>query len=163
RRARSRRRWRCRAAPCARDPATGGWRAAWPRSNGGWPRRPRRKMAWLGSYRLISAPPRFANRRSALHCPRRRAMSFLPYLEPACTKESEPSVELEIDSRQRDLGDGFTVRRLLPSAARRTVGPFIFVDHMGPVHLSAGHGLDVRPHPHINLATVTFLFDGEIV
>ena len=90
-------------------------------------------------------------------------MSFLPYLEPACTKESEPAVELEIDSRQRDLGDGFTVRRLLPSAARRTVGPFIFVDHMGPVHLSAGHGLDVRPHPHINLATVTYLFEGEIL
>jgi redox-sensitive bicupin YhaK (pirin superfamily) len=90
-------------------------------------------------------------------------MSFMPYVEPECTKEREPSVELEIDGRKRDLGDGFTVRRLLPSAARRMVGPFIFVDHMGPVQLSPGHGLDVRPHPHINLATVTFLFEGEIL
>src|SRR5437763_4415899 len=73
------------------------------------------------------------------------------------------SVELDIEGRRRDLGDGFTVRRLLPSAARRMVGPFIFVDHMGPVRMSPGHGLDVRPHPHINLATVTYLFDGEIL
>ena len=55
------------------------------------------------------------------------------------------------------------MRRLLPSASRRTVGPFIFFDHFGPVQLAAGRGLDVRPHPHINLATVTYLFDGEIV
>src|SRR4051812_44111125 len=89
-------------------------------------------------------------------------MSFMPYLEPQCTKEREPSIELEIEGRKRDLG-GFSVRRLLPSAARRTVGPFMFVDHMGPVHLAPGHGLDVRPHPHINLATVTFLFEGEIL
>jgi redox-sensitive bicupin YhaK (pirin superfamily) len=74
-----------------------------------------------------------------------------------------PAVELDIVARRRDLGDGFSVRRLLPSAQRRMVGPFIFVDHMGPVTLPAGHGLDVRPHPHINLATVTFLFDGEIL
>src|SRR5437763_1999037 len=73
------------------------------------------------------------------------------------------SVELDIEGRRRDLGDGFTVRRLLPSAARRMVGPFIFVDHMGPVAMASGHGLDVRPHPHINLATVTFLFEGEIL
>ena len=76
---------------------------------------------------------------------------------------AEPMIDLEIAARERDLGDGFTVRRLLPTAARRMVGPFIFVDHMGPVQLAAGHGLDVRPHPHINLATVTFLFDGEIL
>jgi redox-sensitive bicupin YhaK (pirin superfamily) len=90
-------------------------------------------------------------------------MSFLPYLEPECTKDQKPSIDLEIEARKRELGDGFTVRRLLPSAARRTVGPFIFVDHMGPVQLQPGHGLDVRPHPHINLATVTFLFEGEIL
>ncbi|MDB4965151.1 MAG: Pirin-related protein [Myxococcales bacterium] len=90
-------------------------------------------------------------------------MSFMPYVEPECITEREPSVDLDIEARTRDLGDGFTVRRLLPSAARRMVGPFIFVDHMGPVRLDPGHGLDVRPHPHINLATVTFLFEGEIL
>ena len=62
----------------------------------------------------------------------------------------------------RDLGDGFTVRRALPSAHRRMVGPFIFFDQMGPVTLHAGDGLDVRPHPHIGLATVTYLLEGEI-
>jgi redox-sensitive bicupin YhaK (pirin superfamily) len=67
-----------------------------------------------------------------------------------------------IPARPRDLGD-FTVRRALPSMQRRLVGPFIFWDHMGPVRLEPGHGMDVRPHPHINLATVTYLFDGEIV
>jgi len=61
----------------------------------------------------------------------------------------------------RDLG-GFTVRRLLPSAARRTVGPFVFFDHMGPADFAAGQGIDVRPHPHIGLATVTYLFEGAI-
>jgi len=63
----------------------------------------------------------------------------------------------------RDLGDGFQVRRALPSAHRRMVGPFIFFDQMGPVTLSAGEGLDVRPHPHIGLATVTYLLEGEIL
>jgi redox-sensitive bicupin YhaK (pirin superfamily) len=90
-------------------------------------------------------------------------MSALPANEAASTPSSEPAVELDIEARPRDLGNGFTVRRLLPSAARRMVGPFIFLDHMGPVQLAAGQGLDVRPHPHINLATVTYLFDGEIL
>ena len=63
----------------------------------------------------------------------------------------------------RDLGGGFTVRRALPSPQRRMVGPFIFFDQMGPVTLGAGHGLDVRPHPHIGLATVTYLLDGAIL
>jgi len=90
-------------------------------------------------------------------------MSVLPHAEPRCTDSGEAAVELSIDARTRELGDGFTVRRLLPSAERRMVGPFIFLDHMGPVHLAAGRGLDVRPHPHINLATVTYLFDGEIL
>jgi redox-sensitive bicupin YhaK (pirin superfamily) len=90
-------------------------------------------------------------------------MSVLPHTEPDCKQPDEPKVALAIDARTRDLGDGFTVRRLLPSAARRMVGPFIFFDHFGPTQLEAGHGLDVRPHPHINLATVTYLFEGEIV
>jgi redox-sensitive bicupin YhaK (pirin superfamily) len=62
----------------------------------------------------------------------------------------------------RDIG-GFRVRRLLPSSARRLVGPFIYFDQMGPVTLGPGEGLDVLPHPHIGLATVTYLFEGEIV
>jgi hypothetical protein len=67
-----------------------------------------------------------------------------------------------IEGRARDLG-GFTVARLLPSAARRRVGPVVFLDHMGPVQLPPGEGIDVRPHPHIGLATVTYLLAGEIV
>lgn len=63
----------------------------------------------------------------------------------------------------RDLGDGFTVRRALPSAHRRMVGPFIFFDQMGPAAFRGGEGLDVRPHPHIGLATITYLLDGEIM
>ena len=65
--------------------------------------------------------------------------------------------------RIRDLGDGFTVRRALPAIERRSVGPFVFFDQMGPVALAPGKGLDVRPHPHIGLATVTYLFEGEIL
>ncbi len=68
-----------------------------------------------------------------------------------------------INSRERDLGDGFTVRRLLPAIGRKMVGPFIFFDHMGPTTFAPGHGLDVRPHPHIGLATVTFMFEGAIM
>ena len=64
--------------------------------------------------------------------------------------------------RTVDLGD-FAVRRALPSAQTRMVGPFIFFDHFGPAEFHAGNGLDVRPHPHIGLATVTYLFDGEIM
>jgi redox-sensitive bicupin YhaK (pirin superfamily) len=63
----------------------------------------------------------------------------------------------------RDLGDGFQVRRALPSAQRRMVGPFIFLDSFGPVSFRAGEGLDSRPHPHIGLSTLTYLIDGEIV
>ncbi len=65
--------------------------------------------------------------------------------------------------RVRDLGDGFEVRRALPAAERRMVGPFIFLDQMGPVLMRPGAGLDVRPHPHIGLATVTWLIEGEIL
>jgi redox-sensitive bicupin YhaK (pirin superfamily) len=90
-------------------------------------------------------------------------MSVVPHEEPKCRTELEDSVEVVIAGRKRDLGNGFSVRRILPSAARRMIGPFIFVDHMGPVRMLPGQGLDVRPHPHINLATVTFLFEGEIL
>lgn len=72
------------------------------------------------------------------------------------------SVAYTIAGRARDLGDGFTVRRVLPAGRRQMVGPFIFFDQMGPVRFGAGHGLDVRPHPHIGLSTVTYLFDGVI-
>ena len=68
---------------------------------------------------------------------------------------------IAITPHERDLG-GFSVRRLLPSAARRTVGPFVFFDHMGPADFPPGQGIDVRPHPHIGLATVTYLFEGAI-
>lgn len=71
------------------------------------------------------------------------------------------TVEMVITSRERDLG-GFTVRRILPYATHRMVGPYIFFDHMGPAEFKPGDGMDVRPHPHINLATVTYLFEGVI-
>ncbi|WP_421708979.1 pirin family protein [Algihabitans sp.] len=71
--------------------------------------------------------------------------------------------EIEIPGRERDLGDGFMVRRVLPFAKRRLVGPFVFFDEMGPANFAPGQGLDVRPHPHIGLATVTYLFEGEIL
>ena len=70
-------------------------------------------------------------------------------------------VEMIIEPRQRDLG-GFFVRRLLPFAKRRNVGPFVFFDHLGPAEMPPGKGMDVRSHPHIGLATVTWLFDGAL-
>ncbi len=73
-----------------------------------------------------------------------------------------PSIASIIDARPRDLG-GFVVRRLLPAAARRMVGPFIFFDHAGPTRLPPGAGIDIRPHPHIGLATVSYLFEGAIL
>jgi redox-sensitive bicupin YhaK (pirin superfamily) len=66
-----------------------------------------------------------------------------------------------IGARQRDLG-GFVVRRVLPSESRQMVGPFIFFDHLGPTQFAPGYGIDVRPHPHIALATVTYLFSGSL-
>ena len=68
-----------------------------------------------------------------------------------------------ITPRPSDLGDGFLVHRALPSAAKRAVGPFVFLDQFGPVQLAPGKGLDVRPHPHIGLATVSYLFEGTIL
>jgi redox-sensitive bicupin YhaK (pirin superfamily) len=73
-------------------------------------------------------------------------------------------IDLVVEPRRRDLG-GFEVARLLPHAARRMVGPFIFLDRMGPARFAAGlpRSTDVRPHPHIGLSTLTFLFEGEIM
>ncbi|GGP75170.1 pirin family protein [Shewanella ulleungensis] len=72
------------------------------------------------------------------------------------------AIQLIIKPRAKDLGE-FSVRRTLPTKERKTVGPWIFFDHMGPSTFSAGTGINVRPHPHINLATVTYLFEGEIL
>jgi redox-sensitive bicupin YhaK (pirin superfamily) len=72
------------------------------------------------------------------------------------------AIELVIEPRGRDLG-GFEVRRILPFAKRRMVGPFVFLDHIGPAVFAPGTGIDVRPHPHIGLATVTYLFEGEMM
>jgi redox-sensitive bicupin YhaK (pirin superfamily) len=69
---------------------------------------------------------------------------------------------MTIEPRERDLGE-FTVRRVLPAAQRRMVGPFVFFDHMGPAEFPPGKGIAVRPHPHIGLATITYLFEGEIM
>src|ERR1700722_618515 len=67
---------------------------------------------------------------------------------------------IPITGKAHDLGDGFFVARLLPQIARRSIGPFVFFDYFGPVDFAPGKGVDVRPHPHIGLATVTYLFDG---
>jgi redox-sensitive bicupin YhaK (pirin superfamily) len=74
-----------------------------------------------------------------------------------------PDVDLILLPRTTDLGGGFQVRRALPSAQRRMVGPFVFFDEMGPTLFGPGRGVDVRPHPHIGLATVTYLFGGELM
>lgn len=71
-------------------------------------------------------------------------------------------IELLIQGRAHDLGGGFAVRRVLPSVKRRMVGPFVFLDHFGPMDVPPGGGMEVRPHPHIGLATVTYLFEGGI-
>src|ERR1700676_2498828 len=90
-------------------------------------------------------------------------MSFFPAKDPAFgDARSSDAIAQVIVPRSVDLG-GFQVHRALPSARSRMVGPFIFFDHFGPAVFRAGDGIDVRPHPHIGLATVTYLFDGEIV
>jgi len=88
-------------------------------------------------------------------------MSYYKAIDPVCT-HTDDSLDLIIEPKAKDLG-GFTVRRVLPSPERRMVGPFIFFDHMGPAEFPPGEGIQVRPHPHIGLATVTYLFEGEIV
>jgi redox-sensitive bicupin YhaK (pirin superfamily) len=90
-------------------------------------------------------------------------MSFFPGKDPvAGSAHGCDAIANVIVPRTVDLGD-FAVRRALPSARTRMVGPFIFFDHFGPAEFRAGAGLDVRPHPHIGLSTVTYLFDGEIM
>lgn len=90
-------------------------------------------------------------------------MSFAPDKDPKAGDAAAcDAIELMIVPRSVDLG-GFSVRRALPHSKRRMVGPFIFFDHFGPAEFKSGQGIDVRPHPHIGLATVTFLFDGEIM
>lgn len=90
-------------------------------------------------------------------------MSWMPSNDPVLgDRRSCDALELVIVPRVRDLG-GFEVRRALPHGKRQMVGPFIFFDQMGPVQFLAGQGMDVRPHPHIGLATVTYLFDGRIM
>jgi redox-sensitive bicupin YhaK (pirin superfamily) len=90
-------------------------------------------------------------------------MSWQPALDPqpgdtfACD-----AIDTVIVPRARDLG-GFSVRRALPSRQRQMIGPFIFFDQMGPAEFLLGAGMDVRPHPHIGLSTVTYLFEGEII
>jgi redox-sensitive bicupin YhaK (pirin superfamily) len=91
-------------------------------------------------------------------------MSWMPTNDPVLgDPQSCDALELVIVPRTRDIGDGFQVRRALPHGRRQMVGPFIFFDHFGPVQMIPGQGMDVRPHPHIGLATVTYLFDGSIM
>jgi redox-sensitive bicupin YhaK (pirin superfamily) len=90
-------------------------------------------------------------------------MSWMPSKDPELgDRQSCDALELVIVPRARDLGQ-FEVRRALPHGRRQMVGPFIFFDQMGPVQFIAGQGMDVRPHPHIGLATVTYLFDGRVM
>lgn len=77
--------------------------------------------------------------------------------------QEDGSIDVIVVPRTHELSENFEVRRVLPSRQRRMVGPFVFLDQMGPHVLSAGQGLDVAPHPHIGLATVTYLYDGEIL
>lgn len=89
-------------------------------------------------------------------------MSFFPGRDPEPGDAfASDQIELMVIPNAKDI-DGFQVRRALPTARRRLVGPFIFFDRMGPAILRAGQALDVRPHPHIGLSTVTYLFDGKI-
>jgi redox-sensitive bicupin YhaK (pirin superfamily) len=89
-------------------------------------------------------------------------MSWNPALDPDCPKgDAVDAIDTVIIPRARDLG-GFEVRRALPAPKRQMVGPFIFFDQMGPAEFVTGDGIDVRPHPHIGLATVTYLYKGKI-
>src|SRR6056297_679882 len=92
-------------------------------------------------------------------------MSDLIMEKPSCrtlATQACPTVKTLLEPQEKDLG-GFSVRRLLPTRELRAVGPFVFFDHLGPAEFPAGRGIDVRPHPHIGLATVTYVFEGEIL
>lgn len=88
-------------------------------------------------------------------------MSKLEANEPTCARRGEV-IDVLVKGNGKDLG-GFCVRRVLPAPLVRRVGPFVFFDEMGPADFPSGQGINVRPHPHIGLATVTFLFEGEIL
>ena len=87
-------------------------------------------------------------------------MSWNPIQNPECPASETNSIKTLIIPRARDIG-GFDVRRALPAPKRQMVGPFIFFDHMDPAEFLTGQGIDIRPHPHIGLATVTFLYKGK--
>jgi redox-sensitive bicupin YhaK (pirin superfamily) len=89
-------------------------------------------------------------------------MSWHPASDPDCPATPDGAVETVVVPRAHDIG-GFEVRRALPAVGRRMVGPFIFWDQMGPGEFMTGRGVDVRPHPHIGLATVTYLFEGAVM
>ncbi len=91
-------------------------------------------------------------------------MSIESTAESLCTERlgTCSAIELSIVPKEHDIG-GMYVRRLLPAVKKRKIGPWIFFDHMGPAEFSPGEGINVRPHPHINLATVTYLFQGEML
>lgn len=88
-------------------------------------------------------------------------MSYFKGDEAVCTEQGT-HIRLRIKPREKDLGE-FSVRRVLPAALQRMIGPFVFFDHMGPADFPPGKGIDVRPHPHIGIATITYLFQGEIL
>ena len=88
-------------------------------------------------------------------------MSYFQCNEPRCT-ELPGAIRLRVEPHEKDLG-AFSVRRVLPAIRQRMVGPFVFFDHMGPATLPPGKGIDVRPHPHIGIATITYLFAGQIL
>ncbi|NAX46312.1 hypothetical protein CAG70_04795 [Photobacterium halotolerans] len=88
--------------------------------------------------------------------------TFKEVEQPCDCKDSCGAIERILTAKDKDLG-GFSVRRLLPTAQQKMVGPWIFFDHMGPANFPAGEGINVRPHPHIGIATVTYLFEGEIL
>jgi redox-sensitive bicupin YhaK (pirin superfamily) len=89
-------------------------------------------------------------------------MSVTPTVEPVHVECDAPAIEIMLAARPRTI-DSFSVGRVLPAAARRLVGPFCFLDHLGPAQLAPGQAMDVRPHPHINLATVSYVLEGEIL
>jgi redox-sensitive bicupin YhaK (pirin superfamily) len=88
-------------------------------------------------------------------------MSYFDTDEASCVNQEGAIAQL-IKTRPANLGE-FSVRRALPSRERRMVGPFVFFDHMGPAEFAPGSGINVRPHPHIGIATITYLFEGEIM
>ncbi|GAB5413779.1 MAG: pirin family protein [Congregibacter sp.] len=93
-------------------------------------------------------------------------MSFFACEDAACSdmdkQDGGSHIRLRIQPREKDLGE-FSVRRVLPASRQRMIGPFVFFDHMGPAVFPPGKGIDVRPHPHIGIATITYLFEGEIL